>query len=78
MCETTGRSIALAGGMTLGAPAFAPSTLDRTGATGAVFANDAIFTSLAGTVTAALDTGSEFVIVRVGTAVTAPFTVRFA
>jgi hypothetical protein len=48
------------------------------GATGAAVANAPAFTSLAGTTTAALATGSEFVIVRVGTAVTAPATLWFA
>jgi uncharacterized membrane protein YdcZ (DUF606 family) len=48
------------------------------GATGAPVTNAPALTWLAGTTTAAFATGSEFVIVRVGTAVTAPFTVWFA
>jgi hypothetical protein len=78
-CDTTGRAaMALGGGVAVGAPAFAPSTLVFAGATAAAFTTDAFFISLGGTVTAAFATGSEFVMVRVGTAVTAPATFWFA
>src|ERR1700739_4533250 len=73
--EITGRAVACAGGTAACAFAFTPKTLVFAGATGAAVANDAALISLAGTTTAALATGSEFVMERVGTAVTAPFTV---
>ncbi len=60
------------------APARGPSTLVLAGATGAALTTDALRSSLAGMATAALETGSEFVIARVGTAVTAPATLWFA
>lgn len=78
MCETTGRDIAWVGGTAARALAFAPSTLLRAGATGGAVANAPALTSLAGTVTATLETDCELAIALVGTAVTAPFTVRFA
>jgi len=75
MRETTGRSVARrAEGTLLGAPALAPRTLVFSGATGTVCTTVAVFHSAAGTFTAALLTDSEFVIARVGTAVTAPAT----
>lgn len=75
MRETTGRAaMERAGGTTAGAPAFAPSTLFLAGATGAALTTEAVLSSAAGTATATLFTGSEFVIARAGTAVTAPDT----
>jgi len=78
MCETTGRAIACGAGTGACAAALTPRTLVLAGATGAPVTNAPALTWLAGTTTAAFATGSEFVIVRVGTAVTAPFTVWFA
>lgn len=73
-CETTGRAVTCVGGTAARAFAFAPSTLLLAGATGAAVVNDAGLISLAGTATADFATGSAFVMVRVGTAVTAPRT----
>jgi hypothetical protein len=66
------------GGVTACTLAFAPSTLARAGATGAAVANAPALTSPAGTETATLDTDCELAMALVGTAVTAPLTVRFA
>ena len=78
ICDTTGRSIVRAGGATAWTLAFAPNTLVRAGATGAAVANAPALTSVAGTETATLDTDCELAMALVGTAVTAPFTVRLA
>ena len=79
MRETTGRAVVtLAGGAMVGVPARDPSTLVLAGATGAALTTDAVRSSLAGTATAVFETGSAFVIARVGTAVTAPTTFWFA
>ena len=61
----------------VGAPALAPSTLVRSGATAAAVTTEAFLISLAFTATATFDTGSEWVSARVGTAVTAPATFWF-
>jgi hypothetical protein len=58
----------------VGAPALVPSTLVLAGATAAMLTTAAVFSSLAGTATATLETGSELVIALDGTAVTAPDT----
>ena len=67
-----------AGGAAAVAPAFAPNTLLREGATGGAATNAVSFNSLAGTCTAALSTGWEFASAVLGTAVTAPGTFWFA